>query len=293
MAWEYAGGATAADLAALEAHARWLIRERDPDGDGLLTILLPDESGLDDSPKYDAVYGRMAHWKPGYARLVQRCRRARWSAATLTRTTDEHVEDVLVNTAHALSLRALARLTGEASWDAEAARTEAALVDRCWDARRGLFFDLAGRGEHRVEVSTWSSLAPLALTHLPVEIRTRLAEEHLLHPRRYRARFGVPSVSMEEPSFRPGFNAYRTWRGSAWMNTAWLMVGGLRALGAHDEADTLAQGAFDAVERSGFREYYHPRTGAGHGEQRFGFATLALDLPTGFCPSGPRVARTA
>ena len=79
---------------------------------------------------------------------------------------------------------------------------------------------------------------------------------------------------MEEPSFRPGFNAYRTWRGAAWMNTTWLLVGGLRALGAHDEADTLAQHAADAVERSGFREYYHPRTGAGHGEHAFGFATL-------------------
>ena len=66
---------------------------------------------------------------------------------------------------------------------------------------------------------------------------------------------------MEEPSFRPGFNAYRTWRGAAWVNTAWLMVGGLRALGAGDEADRLAQGVADAVERSGFREYYHPRTG--------------------------------
>lgn len=293
VAWEYAGGATADDLAALEAHARWLIRERDPDGDGLLTILLPDESGLDDSPKYDAVYGRMAHWKPGYARLVQRCRRARWSAATLTRTTDEHVEDVLVNTAHALSLRALARLTGNAEWDAHAARTEAALVDRCWDDRRGLFLDLAGRGEHRVEVSTWSSLAPLALVNLPRAVRERLAHEHLLHPRRYRARFGVPSVSMEEPSFRPGFNAYRTWRGSAWMNTNWLMIGGLRALGADAEADTLADGVLAAIERSGYREYYHPRTGSGHGEQRFGFATLALDLPAGFCASGPRVARTA
>ena len=46
---------------------------------------------------------------------------------------------------------------------------------------------------------------------------------------------------MEEPSFRPGFNAYRTWRGAAWVNTAWLLIGGLRALGADDEADRLAQ----------------------------------------------------
>ncbi len=115
---------------------------------------------------------------------------------------------------------------------AHAIRTEQALLERCWDSKRGLFFDLAGRRETRVELSTWSSLAPLALGDaIPAEIRERLASEHLLNPRRYGARFGVPSVSMEEPSFRPGFNAYRTWRGAAWINTAWLMIGGLRALG--------------------------------------------------------------
>ena len=274
------------------AHARWLIDHRDPDRDGLLTILLPDESGLDDSPKYDAVFGALAHWKPGYARLVQRCRRARWSAHTLTRSTDEHVEDVLVNVAHALSLRALHRMTHDETWADEATRTEQALLERCLDPRTGLFFDLAGREEHQIRVSTWSSLAPLALP-LPTEVRERLANEHLLNPRRYLARFGVPSVSMEEPSFRPGFNAYRTWRGAAWINTAWLLVGGLRALGADDEADRLAQGVVDAVERSGFREYYHPRTGSGHGEHRFGWSTLVLDLPAGFSTPTAGVAPEA
>lgn len=293
LAWERVADGDEAFIAEglkpLTAHAHWLIRERDPDGDGLITILLPDESGLDDSPKYDAVFGALAHWKPGYARLVQRCRRARYDARTLTRTTDEHVEDVLVNVAHALSLRALHRMSGDDVWAQHATRTEQALLERCWDPRRGLFFDLAGRGESRVELSTWSALAPLALITLPAEIRERLAAEHLLHPRRYKARFGVPSVSMEEPSFRPGFNAYRTWRGAAWVNTAWLLIGGLRALRADHEADALAKGVADAAERSGFREYYHPRTGSGHGEHRFGWSTLLLDLPVGFSVPAPGV----
>ena len=89
---------------------------------------------------------------------------------------------------------------------------------------------------------------------------------------------------MEEPSFRPGFNAYRTWRGAAWMNTTWLLAQGLRDLGAHDEADTLANHAADAVERSGFREYYHPHTGSGHGEHSFGFSTLLADLHARVAP---------
>ena len=40
----------------LKLHYDWLDRERDPDGDGLITIIHPDESGLDDSPKYDGVF---------------------------------------------------------------------------------------------------------------------------------------------------------------------------------------------------------------------------------------------
>src|SRR5207248_10234164 len=35
----------------------WLGRTRDPDGDGLLAIIQPDESGLDASPKYDLPLG--------------------------------------------------------------------------------------------------------------------------------------------------------------------------------------------------------------------------------------------
>ena len=63
-----------------------------------------------------------------------------------------------------------------------------------------------------------------------------------------------------------------------------------------DPDDAIAEATTaetDTVERSGFREYYHPRTGAGHGEHRFGFATLALDLPAGFAATGAGVARTA
>jgi glycogen debranching enzyme len=104
-------------------------------------------------------------------------------------------------------------------------------MERCWDERRGLFFDVAERAERRVEVSTWSSLAPLALPALPEDVRRRLVEEHLLHPRRYGAPVGIPSVSMEEPRFRPGFDRFRCWRGPSWVNTAWLLLPPLRALG--------------------------------------------------------------
>ncbi len=75
---------------------------------------------------------------------------------------------------------------------ARAARTEAALLERCYDERTGLFYRPPGRSERRVEVSTWSSLAPLALDAIPEHVRRRLVEEHLLHPRRYFAQLRDP-----------------------------------------------------------------------------------------------------
>jgi neutral trehalase len=246
----------------------------------LLTTIYPDESGLDDSPKHDALFGRMRHDSVGYWWLVERYRRLGYEARAITERYDEHVEDVLVNVFYALGLRSLSRVDSERSelWAGRAARTETALLERCYDERTGLFFDLAGRAERPVRVSTWSALAPLALTGLPSDVRRRLVEEHLLHPRRYRAACGIPSVAMEEPSFNPRFALWRCWRGPSWMNTAWLLLPPLAELGYGDEANRILRSLSDAVERHGYREYYNPLTGRGLGARGFGFATLLVDL---------------
>ena len=279
----------APSLAPLQAHARWLIRERDPDGDGLITILLPDESGLDDSPKYDAglrparaLAARLRAARPALpARPLERARRS-------PATTDEHVEDVLVNVAHALSLRALARLTGEPEWDAHAARTETALLERCWDERRGLFFDLAGRDERRVEVSTWSSLAPLALaTAIPREIRERLAERAPAATRAATARASAcRRCRWRSRRSGPGFNAYRhvARRGLDEHRVA----AGRRACGRSARTTRPTRSRSGVAGRG--RAQRLPRVLPPAHRRRPRRAALRLrrrsllDLPTGFCP---------
>ncbi len=287
LAWELVAASSPDDpgfaeegVPSLRRHYDWLHRERDLDGDGLLTIIHPDESGLDDSPKYDGVFGWMRHDSPGYWWLIERHRRLDYDAGRITERYEQHVEDVLVNVFYALALRALGRLDGErgAVYTARAQRTEAALLERCLDERTGLFFDLAGRGERRVEVSTWSSLAPLALTALPTEVRRRLVEEHLLDPRRYHAPFGIPSVSREEAEFNPRFAFWRCWRGPSWVNTSWLLVPAMRELGYEQEAARVVVSLEHAADRHGFREYYNPITGRGLAARGFGFATLLVDL---------------
>jgi len=285
FAWEIVADASADEpsfraeaLPALGRHLDYLAHERDPDGDGLLTIIVPDESGLDDSPKYEPVFGRMTHDRPGYWLLMERGRRARWDARALIERYDHHVEDVWVNVAYALSLRAMARLSGEPRWHERAERVELALLERSLDERSGLFFDLAGAAERPVRVSTWASLSPLLLDGLPERVRLRLVEEHLLDPRRYRAAVGIPSVSMQEPSFNPGFDRFRGWRGPSWMNTAWLLVPALRSLGYEHDGDRIVRALAQATARFGFREYYDPLSGRGLGARGFGWSTLLLDL---------------
>jgi glycogen debranching enzyme len=285
MAWELVADASVDEpgfrteaVGQLALHHDWLEHERDPDGDGLLTIIHPDESGLDDSPKYDDVFGWMRHDSPGYFWLIERCRRMGYDARRIVARYDEHVEDVLVNVAYALSSRALARMSGDERHARRAERTEASLLERCWDERRGLFWDLAGRSERTVVVSTWSSLAPLALPSLPEAIGRRMVEEHLLDARRYAARCGIPSVSMDEPRFRPGFDRWRTWRGPSWVNTAWFLVPAMRRLGYADPAERVVAGLVAAWERGGFREYYHPHTGRGLAARNFGWSTLLAEL---------------
>lgn len=288
VAWERVARASPRNVAFLaeslplvERHYDWLARERDPDGDGLLTVILPDESGLDDSPKYDEVFGRRAHWRPGYFGLVAAARRRGYRAAEIAARSDHHAEDVLVNVAFALSLEAIARMRGEDAagpWRRRAARTCDALLDRCWDPKAGLFWDLAGRRERPVRVSTWSSLAPLALPGVPAAIKRELVERHLLDPARYRAHTGVPSVAMNEPAFIPRFDLWRTWRGPAWVVTAWLLVPALRALGYVDAAAHVVDSLARAVLRDGWREYYNPISGRGAAARGFAMSTLLVDL---------------
>jgi hypothetical protein len=101
LAWEQVADAShdepgfrTESLGALRLHYDWLAEHRDPDGDGLISIIHPDESGLDDSPKYDAVFGWMSHYLPGYFWLVQRSRRLGYDSRSIIERYDEHIEDV-------------------------------------------------------------------------------------------------------------------------------------------------------------------------------------------------------
>jgi hypothetical protein len=264
-------------LPALRRFHAWLHRER-AGADGLLGILQPDESGLDATPTYDAPLGWRTHPYPGFLLLLRFNRRRRFSYRQVVADGGFHAVDALVNAAWGLAWEGMARL-GEPGAEERAERVTAALVERLWDPERGMFFPRGPDGRP-LRVATWAGLAPLALPRLSEEVARRLAEGQLLDTRRFWLPFPVPSVSAEEPSFRPGETGWpirRYWRGPTWLFAARFAVDGLLRAGRTAEARDLAGRTAALVLREGFREYYDPRTGRGMGARAFGVSAMALD----------------
>ncbi len=130
-AWRIAVGDPAAEPG-IVAHHHWLRANRDLEGDGLLWLVQPDESGLDSSPKFEPVWGWRAHARVGFPLLVARNRGLGWDARRVRDAGGPVLCEVVTNV-----LWGLARLAmGEPS-------ITPALVDRLWDERLGMFCDEA------------------------------------------------------------------------------------------------------------------------------------------------------
>ncbi|MEZ4256683.1 MAG: trehalase family glycosidase [Polyangiales bacterium] len=274
---------------ALKRYHDWLDRVRDPDRDGLIATLQSDESGLDHTPKYDAYRGMadggtMKAQDAAWRRVADAYTAVGRDSAKMFETGAFIVEDTLVNAIYAKGLSALAKIldiAGDAAGAEEmrrrALKTTDALVEKCFDSDAGLFFDLAGKEEKPLRVSTVSSLVPLVLEDLPEWVVDRVAR-HIEDPKAYASKYPVPSVSMAEPSFVPGYLEKLVWRGPTWINTNWYIARGLRTHGLPELARRIEQSSVALIEKSSFKEYYHPHTGEGYGAPDFSWSALALDM---------------
>ncbi len=268
-AWRMAVG-DPNEVEAIRRHYEWLAAHRDLDGDGLIWIVQPDESGLDASPQFDAIWEGHADGLPGFPLLVRRNREHGYDLRRIVSAGGPVCCEVMTNVLYALSQLALGRpsLTGT-------------IVERLYDERSGLFAPLARPQPKIPPALTWAALSPLALPDLPERIGRRLIEEHLLDPDRFWLPVPPPSVPPTEPSFsrresRLGIKRY--WRGPTWINAAWLLWLGLSRLGYGEPAAALAERLAGAVAAEQLREYYDPYTGEGMGATDFAWSSLIMEM---------------
>lgn len=188
------------------------------------------------------------------------------------------VEDPLCNALLAAGESALASMAGELGYDPRphrtaAARLTGALMATLYDPAAGTFFARDAHTGSLIRSYSVGGLVPLVVPGLPVAaelLRTALGE-------RFRLRDACPLPSYDLTA--PDHDGGRYWRGPGWLNTSWLIWHGLRLHGETAPADDLRRRLLDRVRVAGFREYFDPLTGAGHGADDFSWtAALTLDL---------------
>ena len=282
----------------LVAWHRYLMTRRDLTGSGLMSVVHPWESGMDNSPAWDAPLSRVTPVPAGsftrrdldhaaaadrptdadYGRYVRLA--GDYRDAGYADTPAVHgfaVEDPLCNALLAAGEDALASMAAELGLDPEPHRSACARLTEAltalYDPEAGIFFPRDAHTGALIRSYSVGGLVPLVVPGLPVA--TELIKTALGDRFRLRDACPPPSYDLTADDHDPG----RYWRGPGWINTGWLVRHGLRLHGEPALADDLRRGLLDRVRTAGFREYFDPLTGAGHGTDDFSWtAALILDL---------------
>jgi len=276
----------------LKAYYLWLETCRDPDNDGLISIIAPYESGLDQSPSYDPILGT-ANKSQLYSSLVGRTVTFRnmmknYNLAKIFQAGYFNVEDVLVNSIYIKNLQVISSLLFEVD-DEDSARhfgrralkSKEALIKKCYDREDRFFYDVFGSDDQKAKVKTIKGLMPIILD-LPRSIVKDMVKNYLLSDTEFSSAFPVPTVAMSEPSFAPVpltiKNEPILWRGPTWINTNWYIYNGLKKHGYKKEAENIKEKSINLIEKSGFSEFFNPLSGEGYGAHNFSWSTLVVDM---------------
>jgi neutral trehalase len=283
---------------------QFLYRERNPDGNGLIVVVHPWESGLDNSPPYlDA--GRRVHmtYKPQYTRLdtqhvaaknrptdkdydlfvylLEEMRTVDWDQRKYLETAQLQVQDVIYNSILCRANRdvaAIAQIIEEDPAQATAWRdlTMRAINGTLWDESEGCYFSRDRVAGELLRDDTVATFIPLFGQVAPQDRAERLIGR-LTNPAKYWPQdgFPVPTTAMDSP----WFNRENYWLGPVWINTNWMILHGLAFYGRTDLAENLRQAILSLVAANGYREYHDPYTGQGYGTDSFGWTSaLTIDL---------------
>jgi neutral trehalase len=284
---------------------RFLYEERNPGKSGLIVVVHPWESGLDNSPPYlDAGSRVQLKYHPKYERLdtlhvdaknrptnkdydlfvylLELMREVNWDQKRYLQDAPLQVEDVLFGSVLCRAnsdLAEIAEIVGENPSQARDwhEQTKSAVNKKLWDESDGTYYSWDRVADHALKDDTIAAFHTLYGGIATPERAKRMVQEHLLDPDGFWPSGGypVPTTAMSSPWFNPE----NYWLGPTWVNTNWMVLRGLESYGYEDLAHTIRDQTLDLVRKGGYREYYNPRTGEGYGTDSFSWTSaLTIDL---------------
>lgn len=210
---------------ALRRQLEWTLANRDPDGSGLCKWVVDatnptnrcDESGMDNSPRFDAAIPLEATDLNSY--LAHECE---WMAGFAERL----------------------GLAADASrWRDRHARLVSAIRTRLWDEDKGFFFDRDNAAGTLTGIWAATGFLPLVCGAVDASMAERLAG-HLAEGGWFDT--AVP-ISSAPPS--GGADTGDMWRGPMWINMNWMIARGFERAGLGGLADRLRTLTRAEVER--------------------------------------------
>ncbi|MES2971351.1 MAG: trehalase family glycosidase [Patescibacteria group bacterium] len=299
---------------ALLAHHQWLYTERDPHSEGLVLLIHPWESGLDNTPPWmhELHEHQLAVWitivkklKAGW--LINMFRRdtklipaeerldpiealAFYSTQRRLRRKGYDIDKILSHSLFAIEdltfncifIRANQHLRDIADFLKEELPSELlesmqkteVALSQLWDPYSGQYYSRNFVTHTLLKEPTIAALVPLYAGTISKERADQLVRL-LENQHMFGTAFPVPSVPKNSAWFSP----HTYWQGPTWVNTNWLIIDGLQRMGYNDHAEALKESTIEMVRNGGCNEYFSPLDGSAAGAANFSWtAALTIDL---------------
>ena len=279
---------------------RWFWSARDPENTGLVRVLHPWESGMDNSPAWDEPLARVpstqnasyvrqdtslidVHQRPlqkeydRYLYLVEILRDKNYDSRAISQDFPFRVIDIGLN-----SILQRANLDLKAMLDQFGMRSECQELEarieltqnaftKLWDPQHEHFYNRDEFTGELIRVPTSACFLPLfaglagneQVLKMVSTLENWMDQKFLL----------VPSTAPHEPSYEPE----RYWRGPVWPHINWMICEGLSDYGFDDLSRQIRMQTLELISKLGFHEYYHPLGESGLGGSSFSW-TAAVCL---------------
>jgi hypothetical protein len=294
----------------LVAYHGWLYAARCRKNDGLIEIVHPWESGMDNTPPL-IEYMRSLEWgKPldvirASEKIIRLLRkdlrhvdheerssdeeaglqavafvsllRNRYDVSRLQDNHPLHVADVAFNSILARANTVLEILASEVNCELPDSlkismqRTKDSF-SKLKDPETGLYFSRS-RDDKLIKIPTIASLLPIYSGVISAPDINHLVTRYLTNTSSFWQEHGIPTVPVDSPFF----SEKRYWSGGVWGNMEWLLASGLARSGRGDLAGLIMEKTVRT--NPGFHEYHSALTGTGYGVSPFSWsASVRLDF---------------
>lgn len=299
---------------ALLAYHEWLYKDRDPHHEGLVLLVHPWETGLDNTPPWMAELHE--HLMPLWIRIIEKLkldrvinlfrrdtrsvpmdqrfsaieavamfdiqRRLRRKAYDINKILDHSlfsIEDLNFN---CIFIRANSHLRDIAKALREELPEELdksmhkteKALEELWDEYSNQYYSRDFITHRLLKTPSIATLLPLYAGSISKQRAEQLVKL-LESDQQFGPVYPVPSV----PTSSFWFNPKLYWQGPTWINTNWLIIDGLRRYGFKDHANALTESTLEMVTKAGCYEYFNPLNGKPYGAANFSWtAALAIDL---------------